>query len=167
MLYDILDSPYGELKFAPPKAYFIDLREIRTNLLQILTKIINIHEIHVQNIQECQGAMSNATIPVTAWAYEVVLQNRSSFFFWQCRRTCFVVAVLQHRLCCKTNCVTKPHVLLTSRPLHYVLIDSLLSSSIDWLEKPDCSARVYDTLRVVNLGTCDLQKQVTGDTCNP
>ena len=48
-----LDSPYGELKFAPPKAYFIDLRQIRANLLQILTKIINIHKMHVQNIQGC------------------------------------------------------------------------------------------------------------------
>ena len=50
---DLLDSPYGELKFAPPKAYFIDLRQIRANLLQILTKIINIHKMHVQNIQGC------------------------------------------------------------------------------------------------------------------
>ena len=49
----MLDSPYGELKFAPPKAYFIDLRQIRANLLQILTKIINIHKMHVQNIQGC------------------------------------------------------------------------------------------------------------------
>ena len=48
-----LDSPYGELKFAPPKAYFIDLRQIRANLLQIFSKIINIHKMHVQNIQGC------------------------------------------------------------------------------------------------------------------
>ena len=51
--HEFSDSPYGELKFAPPKAYFIDLRQIRANLLQILTKIINIHKMHVQNIQGC------------------------------------------------------------------------------------------------------------------
>ena len=51
--YQCLDSPYGELKFAPPKAYFIDLRQIRANSLQILTKFINIHKMHVQNIQGC------------------------------------------------------------------------------------------------------------------
>ena len=49
----MLDSPYGELKFAPPKAYFIDLRQIRANLLQILTNKIKIHKMHVQNIQGC------------------------------------------------------------------------------------------------------------------
>ena len=48
-----LDSPYRELKFAPPKTYFIDLRQIRANLLQIFTEIINIHKMHVQNIQGC------------------------------------------------------------------------------------------------------------------
>ena len=74
---------------------------------------------------------------------EVVLQNRSSFS-WQCRKTCFVVAVLQHRLCCKTSCVAKPHVLLISCPLHYMLIGSLLNSKIFWSKKPDCSARDYD-----------------------
>ena len=52
-LANCLDSPYGELKFAPPKAYFIDLRQIRANLLQISTKNIHIHKMHVQNIQGC------------------------------------------------------------------------------------------------------------------
>ena len=47
---------------------------------------------------------------------EVVLQNRPSFFLWQCCKTCLVAAVLQHRLCCKTSCVTKPHVLRISCP---------------------------------------------------
>ena len=68
-----------------------------------------------------------AKMSVASWACEVVLQNRSSFF-WQCCKTCFVVTVLQHRLCCKTSCVAKPHVWLISWPQHYMLIGSLLSS---------------------------------------
>ena len=59
-------------------------------------------------------------------------QNRSSFFFWQCCKTCFIVAVLQHRLCCKTSCVAKPHVLRISCPQHYMLFGSLLRSKILW-----------------------------------
>ena len=35
----MLDSPYGELKFAPPNPYFIDLRQMEANLHQILIKI--------------------------------------------------------------------------------------------------------------------------------
>ena len=54
------------------------------------------------------------------------------FFFWQCCKTCFIVAVLQHRLCCKTSCVAKPHVLRISCPQHYMLFGSLLSSKILW-----------------------------------
>ena len=53
------------------------------------------------------------------------------FFFWQCCKTCFIVAVLQHRLCCKTSCVAKPHVLRISCPQHYMLFGSLLSSWSD------------------------------------
>ena len=47
------DSPYGSLIKKKPNTYFIDLRQIRANLLQILTKIISIHKMHVQNIQGC------------------------------------------------------------------------------------------------------------------
>ena len=41
LLAPSLDSPYGELKFAPPNPYFIDLRQMEANLYQILIKITN------------------------------------------------------------------------------------------------------------------------------
>ena len=33
-LIKALDSPYGELKFAPPNPYFIDLRQMEANLIK-------------------------------------------------------------------------------------------------------------------------------------
>ena len=81
---------------------------------------------HVERVAKPSFA-NLAKMSVASWACEVVLQNRSSFF-WQCCKTCFVVTVLQHRLCCKTSCVAKPHVWLISWPQHYMLIGSLLSS---------------------------------------
>ena len=83
---------------------------------------------HVERVAKPSFA-NLAKMSVASWACEVVLQNRSSFF-WQCCKTCFVVTVLQHRLCCKTSCVAKPHVWLISCPQHYMLIGSLLSSKI-------------------------------------
>ena len=65
---------------------------------------------HVERVAKPSFA-NLAKMSVASWACEVVLQNRSSFF-WQCCKTCFVVTVLQHRLCCKTSCVAKPHVRL-------------------------------------------------------
>ena len=67
------------------------------------------------------------------------------FLFGQRRKTCFVVAVLQHRLCYKTSCVAKPHVLIIAYPLHNILIGSLSISKILWPEEPDCSARVHES----------------------
>ena len=73
-----LDSPYGELKFAPPKAYFIDLRQIRANLLQIWTKIITIYKMNVQNIQGChflrkKAPAGRSTTSPRAWFHYLPL----------------------------------------------------------------------------------------------
>ena len=69
--------------------------------------------------------MSNATIPVTAWAYEVVLQNRSSFFLLAmpqnllCCSGIAAPAVLQNQLCDKTTCAANvtPATLCVDRQL--------------------------------------------------
>ena len=47
--FNCLDSPYGELKFAPPNPYFIDLRQMEAKLCQILTQIIKFQKMRVQN----------------------------------------------------------------------------------------------------------------------
>ena len=46
-----LDSPYGELNFAPPNQYFIDLRQMEANLHQILITICKTHKMQVQQIK--------------------------------------------------------------------------------------------------------------------